>query len=51
VLVDHLGDGVAQQHHVLIERFDLTLQFDPVDEVDRNRDMFLAQKIEERILQ
>src|SRR5450631_4099211 len=34
VLVDHLRHGVAQQHDILIEGFDVALQFDPVDEVD-----------------
>ena len=48
-LVDPLSDGVAQQHDVLIERLDLALQLDAVDEVDRDRDVFLSQKIEDRI--
>src|SRR5437870_11990018 len=50
VLVDHLGDGVFQQHDVLIERFDLSLQLDAVDEVDRNLHVLLAQEIQERVL-
>src|SRR3954466_12761125 len=34
MLVDHLRDGIAQQHHVLVERLDLPLQLDAVDEID-----------------
>jgi hypothetical protein len=50
VLVDHLGDGVAQQHHVLVEGFDLALQLDAVDQVDRHRHMLLAQQVQEGVL-
>src|SRR5690606_8570887 len=42
VLVDHLCDGIAQQYNVLIERFDLPLQFDSVDEVDGNGHVILT---------
>ena len=51
VLVDHLSHGVAQQEHVLIERFNLSLQFDPIDQIHRHRNMFTAQGIEKRILE
>src|SRR5882724_3618138 len=34
VLVYHLRDRVLEEHHVLVEGFDLSLQFDAVDEVD-----------------
>src|SRR5690606_38956265 len=51
VLVDHLADGVAQQHHELVERFDGALQLDAVDEVDRNRNALPAQRVQERVLQ
>src|SRR5688572_19943664 len=51
VLVDHLADGVAQQDHELVERFDRALQLDAVDEVDRDRHAFAAQRVQERILQ
>src|SRR5690606_23743173 len=50
VLVDHLRHRVLQQHHVLIERFNLALQFDAIDHVDRNGNVLLAQSIEERVL-
>ena len=50
MLVDHLGHSVAKQNHVLIERFDLALQFDPVDEINRNRNVLSTQGIEERVL-
>eukprot|EP01136_Pigoraptor_vietnamica_P011500 Opistho-1_new@50419 len=51
VLVDHLGHGIAQQDHVLVEGLDMPLQFDAVDQVDGHRHMFLAQQIQEGILQ
>ncbi len=51
MFVDHLGHGVAQEHHILIERFDLALQLDAVDEVNRDRHMLAAQGIEEGVLQ
>jgi hypothetical protein len=51
VLVNHLGNGIAQQHNILIERFDLALKLDAVDEVDRHRHMLTAQSVEERVLQ
>ena len=34
MFVYHLGDGIAKQHHILIERFDLTLQFDAIDKIN-----------------
>ncbi len=51
MLVHHLGDVVAQQHHVLIERLNLALQLDAVDQVNRHRDSLLAQQVEEGVLQ
>src|SRR6266550_5859792 len=50
VLVYHLGDRVFQQHDVLIERLDLTLQLDAVDEVDRDLYVLLAKSVQERVL-
>jgi len=50
MLVHHLRDGVLEQDDVLIERFDLALQLDTVDEVDLNLDMLLAQRVQERVL-
>ncbi|MOA66887.1 hypothetical protein D3C78_1938090 [compost metagenome] len=50
VLVDHLADGVLQQHHELVERFDRALQLDPVDQIDRNRDLFFSQGVQVRVL-
>src|SRR5450759_3320946 len=50
VLVHHLGDRILQQHDVLIERLDLTLQFDAVDEVDRDLYVLLAESVQERVL-
>lgn len=51
MLVNHLGDGVTQQNHVLIERLDLALQFNPVNEIDGDRNMLTTQGIEKGILQ
>lgn len=51
MLVDHLGHRIAKQHHILIEGLDLALQFDPVDEINRNRHMLATQGVEEWVLQ
>ena len=51
MFVDHLSHRVAQQHDVLVKRFDLPLQFNAVDEVDRHWDVFAAQGVQERILE
>lgn len=51
MLVDHLGDGVAKQNYILVKGFNLTLQLDSVDEVNRNRNMLTTQGIEKWILQ
>lgn len=51
MLVNHLGYRIAKQHNVLIEGFDLTLQFNPVDKINRNRNMLTTQGIEKRVLQ
>jgi hypothetical protein len=44
------GHRVFQEHDVLVERFDLALQLDAVHQVDRDRYMLLAQRVEERVL-
>src|SRR6266581_182333 len=46
VLVDHLRNRVAEQYHVLVEGLDLALQLDAVDEVDRDRDVLLAERVQ-----
>src|SRR5262249_11485668 len=51
VLVDHLGHGVLQEHDVLVKRLDLPLELDSIDQVDRDRNVLLAQRVEERVLQ
>ena len=51
VLVDHLADGIAQQHHELVEGLDRALQLDAVDQVHRDRHAFATQRVQERILQ
>lgn len=51
MLVDHLGHGIAKQNHILIEGLDLTLQFDPVNEINGNRHMLMTQGVEKWVLQ
>src|SRR5579871_1229637 len=51
MLVDHLADAVPEQHDELVERINLALQLDAVDEVNRNGDAFLSKRVQERILQ
>jgi hypothetical protein len=50
VLVDHLRDGVLQQHDVLVERFDLALELDAVHQINGDLHVFLAQDVEKRVL-
>jgi hypothetical protein len=51
VFVNHLRHGIAQQHHVLIKRFNLSLELDAVDQVNGDWHMLAAQYVEERVLQ
>ena len=51
MLVDHLADRIAQQHDELIERLDVALKLDAVDEKDGNRHPLLPEHIEEWVLQ
>jgi hypothetical protein len=51
VLVNHLGDRVAQQDNILIKGLDLTLQLNAVDQIDRNRHMLPAKLVQEGVLQ
>lgn len=51
MLVDHLGHSVAKQNHILIEGLDLALQFNPVDEINGNRNMLATQGVEKWVLQ
>jgi hypothetical protein len=50
MLIDHLGHGVPQQNYILVEGFDLALELDAVDEINRDRNMFLAKQIQKRVL-
>ena len=45
MLVNHLRYGVTQQHNILVKRLNLALQFNAIDQVNRNRDMLTAQGI------
>jgi hypothetical protein len=50
VLIDHLSYGIAQENDILIEGFNITLQFNSINKIDGDRNMLFAQGIEERIL-
>jgi hypothetical protein len=50
VLVNHLRHCVAQQHHILVERLDLTLQFDAIDQINGHWNMLPAQDVQKRVL-
>ncbi len=51
MLVDHLRHGVAQKHDVLVERFNLSLKFDPVHQINCNWYVLFAQGVEKGILE
>ena len=51
VFVNHLGHCIAQQDHILIKRFNLSLQFDSVNQIDGNWDVLTTQCVQERILE
>jgi hypothetical protein len=50
MLVNHLTNSVLKQYNELVEGFDLTLQFDPVDEVNGYWNAFLTQYVQIRVL-
>ena len=50
MLVNHLADAVLEQHHKLIEGFYLSLQLDPIDQENGNRNPLFAQRVQERVL-
>ena len=50
VLVDHLGNRIAEQHDVLVERFDVPLKLDAVDQIDRHRHVLFTQCVQKRVL-
>ena len=51
VLVYHLADRVAEYDNELVERLDLTLQLDPVNQIDGYRGSVPSQRVEIGILQ
>ena len=51
MFVHHLGHRIAQQNDLLIERLDLPLKLDTVDEINRHRHVLFAQGIQKRVLQ
>lgn len=50
MFVHHLGNRVLQKNDVLVERFDLALQLDPIYKINGNRNMLAAQHVEEGVL-
>ena len=50
MLVDHLGHGIAQEDHILVERLDVPMQLDAVDQVNRDGNVLFSQQIQERVL-
>lgn len=51
MLVNHLCNCVTKQHNILVKRFDLPLQLDAVDKINRHRNMLATQGVEKWILQ
>ena len=51
MLVNHLGHCVSEQHNILVKRLNLALQFDSIDEINRNRHMLATENVEKGILQ
>ena len=51
MLVNHLSHSVAKQDHILIKRFNLTLKFDPVNEINGYRHMLTTECVEKWVLQ
>ena len=51
MFVNHLRDCVTKQHDILVKRFDLALQLDPINEINRYRNMLATQGVEKWILQ
>ena len=43
MFVNHLGHGVAQQHDILVKRFNLALELDAVYQVNGDRYMLAPQ--------
>src|SRR5579864_237072 len=50
VLVVHLGNRIPEQHDVLVERFDVPLKLDAVDQIDRDRHVLFTQCVQKRVL-
>lgn len=51
MLINHLSNGVLQQDHVLVERLDLTLQFDSVHKIKGDLHILLTESVQELGLQ
>jgi hypothetical protein len=51
MFVDHLTDGIAQQHDKLVETFNGALQLDAVDQENGYRNAFTTKGIQKRVLQ
>jgi hypothetical protein len=51
VLVDHLSHGISEQNHVLIKRFNVALQLDAINKVNRHRNVLATQQVQKRVLE
>ena len=51
MFVDHLGNSVAQQHNILVKRFDLALELDAIDQINGHGHVFAAQYVQKWVLQ
>jgi hypothetical protein len=51
VFVNHLGNCIAKQYHVLIKRLNLSLQLDAVDQVNGHGYVLTPQDVQEGVLQ
>ncbi|MDB5741718.1 MAG: hypothetical protein JWR68_33 [Polaromonas sp.] len=51
MFVNHLRDSIAEQNDILIKRFNLSLQFDAIDQINRDWHMLATQGVEKWILQ
>ena len=51
MFVNHLRNCIAKQYNVLIKRFNLALELDTVNQINRNRNVLTAKRVKKRILQ
>ena len=51
MFVDHLRHSIFEENDILVERLNLALQLDAVDEVDGDLNVLFAQRVQERVLE